>query len=164
MAAEVVDAAIVGSPVCFASYGHPLVYCYPAILIQRAAKLLNLRVEMFPGISSLDTLLLDLRIDFAADGLQMYEATDLLLRRKPIQNPRDISCVCKTTCSNFIRLSPITLVFSKTFPLLQSIVEPYPLETLAVELEHGPQGGNLYIPPLRHRPVEDHELFEKLTA
>jgi hypothetical protein len=91
MAAEVVDAAIVGSPVCFASYGHPLVYCYPAILIQRAAKLLNLRVEMFPGISSLDTLLLDLRIDFAADGLQMYEATDLLLRRKPIQN--DVPCI-----------------------------------------------------------------------
>src|SRR3954463_9070620 len=32
MAAEVINAAIVGSPVCFATYGHPLVYCYPAVL------------------------------------------------------------------------------------------------------------------------------------
>ncbi len=57
MAAEVVNAAISKPPVCFASYGHPLVYCYPATLIQRAAKLLDLRVEIFPGISALDTLL-----------------------------------------------------------------------------------------------------------
>src|SRR5467141_1290980 len=91
MAAEVINAAIARSPVCFATYGHPLVYCYPAILIQRAAKLLNLRVEAFPGISSLDTLFVDLGIDIAADGMQMYEATDLILRRRPIQN--DVTCI-----------------------------------------------------------------------
>src|SRR5260370_28320061 len=86
MAAEVINAAIARSPVCFATYGHPLVYCYPAILIQRAAKLLNLRVETFPGISSLDTLFVDLGIDAATDGLQMYETTDLLLRPRPLHN------------------------------------------------------------------------------
>jgi uncharacterized protein YabN with tetrapyrrole methylase and pyrophosphatase domain len=91
MAAEVVNAALTGSPVCFATYGHTLVYCYPATLIQRAAKLLDLRVKTFPGISALDALLVDLGIDFAADGMQIYEATDLLLRRRPLQN--DVSCV-----------------------------------------------------------------------
>jgi hypothetical protein len=44
-----------------------------------------------PGISSLDTLFVDLGIDAASDGLQMYEATDLLLRRRPLQN--DVPCI-----------------------------------------------------------------------
>jgi precorrin-3B methylase len=187
MAAEVVNAAIAGPPVCFASYGHPLVYCYPAVLIQRAAKLLNLRVKIFPGISSLDTLLVDLGIDFAADGLQMYEATDILLRHRPIQN--DVACVLwqanvvaeptyetdRRSAEHFLALQnyllefyppkhPVTLVFSKTFPLLRSIVETYQLDTLAAELERGPQGGNLYIPPLRKREIKDRDLLEKLTA
>ena len=187
MAAEVVNAAISKPPVCFASYGHPLVYCYPATLIQRAAKLLDLRVEIFPGISALDTLLVDLGIDFAADGLQIYEATDLLLRRRPLQN--DVPCVLwqadafgdpthttdRRAAEQFQRLQdyllefyrpehPITLVVSKTFPLLQSLVETYRLGALAAELERGPQAGTLYIPPLGRRSIEDHQLFEKLAA
>jgi hypothetical protein len=59
---------------------------------------------------------------------------------------------------------PVTLVVSKTFPLQESLVETYRLKTLAVELERGPQAGTLYIPPLRHRPIEDREVFEKLAA
>jgi precorrin-3B methylase len=187
MAAEVVNAAIAESPVCFASYGHPLVYCYPSILIQRAAKLLDLRVEILPGVSSLDTLMVDLGIDFAADGLQMYEATDVLLRRRPIQN--DVACVLwqanvvaepnyetsRRPAEHFLALQnyllefyppehPVTLVCSKTFPLLKSIVEAYKIGTLAADLGRGPQGGNLYIPPLRRREIQDQELLERLTA
>jgi precorrin-3B methylase len=187
MAAEVINAAIAGPPVCFATYGHPLIYCYPAVLIQRAAKLLDLRVETFPGISSLDTLLVDLGIDIATDGAQMYEATDLILRRRPIQN--DVSCILwqssvvadptyetdRRSAEHFLSLQnyllefyppehPITLVFSKTFPLLQSIVETYRVGTLAADLERGPQGGNLYIPPLRRRAIADQQLLGKLTS
>jgi precorrin-2 methylase len=187
MAAEVINAAITGPPVCFATYGHPLVYCYPAVLIQRAAKLLDLRVETFPGISSLDTLFVDLGIDVAADGVQMYEATDLILRRRPIQN--DVACILWQTnvvadptyetdrrpAEQFLSLQnyllefyppehSVTLVFSKTFPLLPSIVETFRLATLAADLERAPQGGNLYIPPLHKRAIEDYQLLEKLTA
>jgi precorrin-3B methylase len=187
MAAEVINAAIARSPVCFATYGHPLVYCYPAILIQRAAKLLNLRVEAFPGISSLDTLFVDLGIDAATDGLQMYETTDLLLRRRPLQN--DVPCILwqvnaiaeptyetdRRSADQFLPLQnyllefyppghPITLVLSKTFPLLGSTVETYRLGTLASDLERGPQSGNLYIPAVRRRAIVDYELLEKLTV
>jgi uncharacterized protein YabN with tetrapyrrole methylase and pyrophosphatase domain len=187
MAAEVINAAITGSPVCFATYGHPLVYCYPSILIQRAAKLLNLRVEGFPGISSLDTLFMDLGFDAATDGLQMYETTDLLLRRRPIQN--DVPCILwqvdaiaqptyETARRSADQFSPlqnyllefyppehrITLVLSKTFPLQESIVETYRLRTLATDLERGPQAGNLYIPPVRRRPIADYKLLDKLTG
>ena len=187
MAAEVINGAINDSPVCFATYGHPLVYCYPAILILRAAKLLNLRVEALPGISSLDTLFVDLGFDAATDGLQMYETTDLLLRRRPIQN--DVPCILwqvdaiarptyETDRRSADQFSPlqsyllqfypldhlITLVLSKTFPLQESIVETYRLGTLAADLERGPQSGNLYIPPVRRRAIADYQLLEKLTA
>ena len=60
MAAEVVSAAVADAPVCLATYGHPWVYCYPTTLITRAAPLLDLHVEVFPGISAFDTLLVDL--------------------------------------------------------------------------------------------------------
>jgi uncharacterized protein YabN with tetrapyrrole methylase and pyrophosphatase domain len=187
MAAEVINAALTKSPVCFATYGHPLVYCYPAILIQRAATLLDLRVEAFPGISSLDTLFVDLGIDAATDGLQMYETTDLLLRRRPIQN--DVPCVLwqvnaiaeptyetdRRSAKQFLALQDyllefyppehsVTLVLSKTFPLQESIVETYRVGTLAIDLERGPQSGNLYVPPLRRREIADYELLEKLTS
>jgi precorrin-3B methylase len=187
MAAAVVNAAIAGPPVCFATYGHPFVYCYPAILIQRTAKLLNLRVEVLPGISSLDTLFVDLGFDAATDGLQMYETTDLLLRRRPIQN--DVPCILwqvdaiakatyetgRRSADQFLPLQSyllefypaehrITLVLSKTFPLQASIVETYRLETLSTDLERGPQSGNLYIPPLSRRPIADHQLLQTLTV
>jgi uncharacterized protein YabN with tetrapyrrole methylase and pyrophosphatase domain len=187
MAAEVINSAIVDSPVCFATYGHPLVYCYPAILIQRAAKLLNLRIEILPGISSLDTLFVDLGIDAATDGLQMYETTDLLLRRRPIQ--QDVPCILwqvdaiaqptfettRRAADQFLPLQTyllqfyppehsVILVLSKTFPLQESIVKTYKLENLANDLERGPQSGNLYIPPISRRPIADHELLGKLTV
>jgi precorrin-3B methylase len=187
MAAEVVNAAIACPPVAFASYGHPMVYCYPTALIQRAAKILNLRVEVFPGVSALDTLLVDLGIDFADNGLQVYEATDLLLRRRPIQS--DVPCVLwqahvfadathqthRRATDQFIPLQdyllqfyppehPIKLVISKTFPILRSIVETYRVGTLAADLERGPQAGTLYIPPVTQRVIEDQQLFETLAA
>jgi len=188
MAAEVVSAAVVDSPVCLATYGHPWIYCYPTTLITRAAPLLGLRVEVFPGVSSFDTLLVDLGTDIALDGIQMYEATDLLLRRRPIQN--DVTCVIwqptvvgdptyraePYTAEQFeplqeylLRFYPadheVAIVTTKTYPLTRSVVQRLPLGELAVELERAPQVGTLYIPPLSERPVEDAELLEvMLTA
>ena len=188
MAAEVVSAAVAGSPVCLATYGHPWVYCYPTTLITRAAPLLGLHVEVFPGISSFDTLLVDLGIDIALNGIQMYEATDLLLRGRPIQS--DVTCVIwqptvvgdptspaqphtaeqfKPLQEYLLRFYPAdhgaAIVTTKTYPLTRSVVQRLQLDDLAVELERAPLVGTLYIPPLSERPVEDAELLEvMLTA
>ena len=188
MAAEVVSAAVANSPVCLATYGHPWVYCYPTTLITRAAPLLGLHVEVFPGVSSFDTLLVDLGTDIALSGIQMYEATDLLLRRRPIQN--DVTCVIwqptvvgdptyhaePYTVEQFtplqeylLRFYPadheVAIVTTKTYPLTRSLIQHLQLGDLAVELERAPKVGTLYIPPLSERPVEDDELLEvMLTA
>jgi uncharacterized protein YabN with tetrapyrrole methylase and pyrophosphatase domain len=185
MAAEVVAAAVDDPPVCFATYGHPWVYCYPTTLIHRAARILDLRFEAFAGISSLDTLLVDLSYDFSADGLQMYDATDLLLRRRPLQN--DVGCVLWQTTTfadpnyrrgpletgDFMELQnyllefyppghEVLIVHSRTHPALRSMIETYPLDNLAVGLATGPQG-TLFIPAIEQRPVADEAFFDQLT-
>jgi uncharacterized protein YabN with tetrapyrrole methylase and pyrophosphatase domain len=187
MAAEVVAAAVADAPVCLASYGHPWVYCYPTTLITRAAPLLGLHVEVFPGISAFDTLLVDLGTDIASNGVQMYEATDMLIRKRPIQS--DVDCViwqptivgdptyptAPATVAKFeplqdylLRFYPadheVALVASKTFPLMHSSVQRLPLRELASELERAPQVGTLYIPAVSPRPVEDADLMETMLV
>jgi uncharacterized protein YabN with tetrapyrrole methylase and pyrophosphatase domain len=187
MASEVVAAAVSEPPVCLASYGHPWVYCYPTTLITRAAPLLGLHVEVFPGVSSFDTLLVDLGIDIAANGVQMYEATDLLLRRRPLQN--DVTCiiwqptvvgdptyrVAPYTAEQFRPLQDYLLRFysadhdaaivtNRTYPLTRSVVQQVELAGLAAALEQAPRVGTLYIPPVAERPVVDHELLEVMLA
>ena len=187
MAATVVSAALTETPVCLAVYGHPWIYCYPTTLICRAAPLLNLHVEVFPGISSFDTMLVDLGTDIAIGGVQMYEATDLLLRQRPIQN--DVTCLIwqativgdptypdhphgveqfKPLEEYLLRFYPVdhetTLVMTKTFPLLRSIVQRFPLNELAAELARAPQVGTLYIPPASERPILNTELLNRMIA
>ncbi len=187
MAAEVIAAAVEQPPVCLATYGHPWVYCYPTTLIMRAAPLLGLHVEVLPGVSSFDTLLVDLGIDIASTGIQMYEATDVLLRRRPLQT--DVACVIwqptvvgdptyhpdPYTAHQFMPLQEYllgiypadhegVLVTTKTFPLTRSVVQRLPLGELAAGLEHAPPVATLYIPPVGERPVEDEDLLEVMLA
>ena len=187
MAAEVVSAAVEDPPVCLATYGHPWVYCHPTTLITEAAPLLGLRVEVFPGISAFDTLLVDLGTDIAFNGIQMYEATDLLIRRRPLQN--DVACLIwqptvalDPTCPSraypaeqFLPLRDyllsfysadheVALVTSKTHPLTRSVVKRLPLGELAAELAGEPGVGTLYIPPLVERDIADTGLMEVMST
>jgi len=187
MAAEVVGAAVADPPVCLATYGHPWVYCYPTTLITRAAPHLGLHVEVFPGISAFDTLIVDLGMDIADNGIQMYEATDLLLRRRPLQN--DVNCVIwqptvvgDPTCpadwyepEQFMPLQryllgfyppdhEVALVTTKTFPLTRSAVERMPLADLAARLAGAPGVGTLFIPARAERPVEDPALMHVMET
>lgn len=90
MTSLVVDAALDHPPVTFALYGHPLVYALPPFIVIAAAEAPGLRVKVLPGISSLDAMFADLRFDPCTQGVQMYEATDVLLRKRPIQP--DVPC------------------------------------------------------------------------
>jgi hypothetical protein len=138
---------------------------------------------VFPGISAFDTLLVDLGTDIAFNGVQMYEATDLLLRRRPIQS--DVTCVIwqptvvgdptypdkPYTSEQFKPLQDYLLAFyppdheaslvmTKTFPLTESVVHRLKLGDLAEELQNAPAVGTLYIPALNPRPVADTDLME----
>lgn len=186
MASMVVAAAREEAPVCFATYGHPKIYCHPSTLIQRAAKVLNLRTAVFAGVSSIDVLFADLGVDPGFDGLQMYDATDLVVRRRPLQT--DVSCVIMQApvvlqpynkpglpgLDNLRALQNYLLEFypaehnavlatSRTHPLLESIRQKIPLGKLALSLQQSSNLATLFIPPVKHREVADRSLAAKLA-
>lgn len=185
VASQVVAAALADPPVCFATYGHPTMYCYPTTLIQRAAMVLDLKVRVLPGLSFLDTLLSDLGVDPGFDGLQVYEATDLLVRRRPLQ--LDVACVitqAPTVADAFNRPGTrslenltmlqdyllgyypadhqATLVTSKPHPLLEPLIQPVALASLAAALVSANQLGTLFIPPVSHREIADPALADRI--
>lgn len=69
--------------VCVAFYGHPTMFVLPTRLAVRMAKNEGHGANILPGVSSLDCLLADLCVR-ASDGIQILEATELLLRRRAV--------------------------------------------------------------------------------
>lgn len=187
MASEVVSFALAAPPVCFATYGHPTMYCYPTTLIQRAAMVLDLKIEVLPGLSFLDTLLTDVGVDPGFDGLQLYEATDLLVRRRPLQP--DVSAVItqapvvanpynrpgerrldhvkllQTYLATFYPIThQVALVTSAPHPLLDTQIQMVPLGSLAAALLTANQLCTLFIPPVNHRAIADQELANSMRV
>ena len=82
-AARIMQSVRAGQRVCAAFYGHPGMVVDPARLAIDAARAEGFAARMLPAVSSFDSLMADLGFD-PIGGCQMYEATDVLLRRRPI--------------------------------------------------------------------------------
>ena len=186
MAARVVSAALEHAPVVFAMHGHPLVFTYPPFLIRDLGKALGLEVEFQPGISAFDAILAELGVDPCPAGLQMFEATDLLLRARPLMDdvPALIwqignveSCLHTARRSrperfarlrdHLLRTYPSThlakAIYCSPHPMMRSVVHEVAigeLPNLAADLH---AGYSLWIPALRQRPIADLELLEQIT-
>jgi hypothetical protein len=80
---EEVDA---GKHVCVVFYGHPGVFVDPGPEMMRRASDSGVKAIMLPGISAADALYADLGLDPGRDGIQMFSATDFLLRRRVIDD------------------------------------------------------------------------------
>jgi uncharacterized protein YabN with tetrapyrrole methylase and pyrophosphatase domain len=184
MTAKVIEAALDHPPVTFALYGHPLVFAWPPFQILKVASLLGLRTKILPGISAMDCLFVDLKLD-PSGGLQMYEATDLLLRQRPLQP--DIPCfiwqigavetrLYSQSTSKPERFSRIrnyllkyypsdhevTAVYSSSFPLAPSLLTTFALKDIEMYAQDLSSGVTLYIPPVQVRPLVDYELLKDL--
>ena len=72
---QAVIAAMEGNDtVSFVVNGHPLIYNLPVRIIAREARKRGYRVNVLPGISSIDTMLMQLGIEIGSSGLQVYDA------------------------------------------------------------------------------------------
>lgn len=187
MAATVVNAALDHPPVTFAIHGHPLVGVHAPFLVMELAHALELRVEVLPGVSALDALLADLRLDPVIHGLQMYEATDLMLRRRPLQP--DVPAVLwqigplETALHTMRRSRPerfmrfvaylrqfypprheVVALYSAPHPLLPPTLLRFPLEEMGSHADQIHTGFTLYVPPVSSRPVLDPGLLQKLHS
>ena len=187
MAISVIDAALDHPPVTFAIHGHPLVAVHAPFLVMELAQALDLRVEVLPGISGIDTVMADLRIDPVVDGVQMYEATDLLLRRRPLQP--DVPAIIWQigpieTALHTMRVSrperfhrfvvhlrqfyparhEVAAIYCSPHPLLPSNILRFALEDMPQHAEEIHAGFTLYVPPSGSRPVFDWDLAGKIHS
>jgi hypothetical protein len=187
MAARVIDAALDHAPVTFAIHGHPLVAAHPPFLVLELARALDLRVAVLPGISALDTILADLRIDPVVHGIQMYEATDLLLRRRPLQpdvpaiiwqiGPLEtglhsmrvsLSQRFERFVGHLLKFYPsrheAVAIYCSPHPVMPPSVLRFALEDMGRHAAAIHAGFTLYLPPSQSRPVLDADLLQKLYS
>lgn len=77
---------------CFVTYGHPLFLSSSALNVAKKLKnnIDSAEVTIMPGVSSLDCLFCDMEIDPGSNGLQAYEATDMLLYDKDFNINTDL--------------------------------------------------------------------------
>lgn len=74
-----------GPEVAVVSYGHPMVFDDSTLDLVKISKQKGFSCRVLPAISCLDTLCIDLGIDYGA-GLQLFEATQLVEDEIPV-NP-----------------------------------------------------------------------------
>jgi uncharacterized protein YabN with tetrapyrrole methylase and pyrophosphatase domain len=188
MAAVIVDAALSRSPVTFAEYGHPLVLAQPSVLAVRAATRLGLRTRVLPAVSALDCLFADLGIDPVQAGLQMHEATELLLYKRPLV-PQMATIIWqvgtletrlytggkKSLPERLVRFRdyligyypPGHIVFSvasSTDPQSPPTIHRFRIDELPARSDLLHTGTTLYIPPASQPSIADDDLMSQLTS
>jgi uncharacterized protein YabN with tetrapyrrole methylase and pyrophosphatase domain len=187
MAAKVLEAALSHPPVSFALQGHPVVGATAPGLVVRAAELLGMKVKVLPGISAMDCLFAELLLDPVVDGLQIFEATDLLLRQRPLQTDAPAliwqvgaveSCLYKARGSRPERFSrlrgylleyyppehPVTALHAATHPLAATERHTFPLGEIEAQARLLHAGVTLFVPALGRRPIVDTSLLEVLDS
>jgi len=175
------------APITFALYGHPMVFVSPTQFVLDRAEEEGLRTEVRPGISAVDCLYCDLALDPARNGIQMFEATDLLLREFDLTPdvPAFIWQVgaletglhtdADSTPARFTRFREylrqfypddhtVHLCQTATYPISES--ERIEVELGEFETLHDRINGlqTLYVPPTRERPTQNDELAEKALS
>jgi precorrin-3B methylase len=187
IAATVVDAALSHPPVTLAVHGHPTVAVYAPVLIKDMATLLGLEVDIQPGISAMDTVLANLGVDPCINGIQMYEATDLLLRNRPLQP--DVPALIwqignletrlhSTRTSRPERFTQFIAHLRRFYPGEHRVIAVYSApgtdegpDRIDCKLEALPEfaarihaGHSLFIPAIGQRPVCDRQLLDKIDS
>lgn len=177
------EAASREDTVVFLTYGHPLVFVKPTRQIVERADERDLEVEIVPGISSFDCLYADLLLDPAKDGLQIFDATDLLLREFDL-DPHvptfllqigSVETVYYSTKQNephrFTRIKEYlgqfypddhTMFLTQSAPFESSESKQIPIELREFEEMHDRINNihTLYIPPIEEKSVVNEELEE----
>lgn len=187
IAAQVIDDATSESePVTLALYGHPTVGVSPSTLVQKKAADTDVDVEFVPGVSSIGCMFTDLGID-PFDGLQMYEATDMLIHEYELNS--DVPLLLfqiggvetvlhsenESDRARFDRLKDfllqyypndheVTLIRSATYPFSDPDVTVVNLGNFESIAEDVTKLHSLYVPRASAKEVENEALAGELTS
>lgn len=176
------------APVTFALYGHPMVFVSPSKFVLDEAPDRGLAVEVQPGISAMDCIYADVNFDPARNGVQMFEASDLLLREWEL-NPEVPTMIWQVGAvetamyvkdwsepERFTRFREylqqfypddheVRLLQTATYPLAESQQVTVPLDEFETKHELIDRGMYiLYVPPVEKREFRNEELLEKFES
>ncbi|TWB68727.1 precorrin-6B methylase 1 [Nitrospirillum amazonense] len=104
-------------------YGHPGFYVAPARLALTTAKAEGYDTCLLPGVSSLDYLFADLRVDPSQSGYQAMEATDFLLRNRPLVTSGHVVLMQVGPVGDLFR--PVTDNLERRAILFERLIEIY---------------------------------------
>ncbi|MDP2025623.1 SAM-dependent methyltransferase [Sulfuriferula sp.] len=181
MSNMVIEGAIRNGPVAFGLYGHPTVFAFPPFVVKEVAESLGLTVDVIPGISSMDCIFAELMIDPANCGLQMFEATDLLLTRKQLQtdvqtliwqvgvletglystkpsSPKRYEKFIEYLSQYFPLHHPCTAIYCTDHPALPSSIYRFPLGKMGEFSEQLHGGFTIFLPPVTPPQIVDTAL------
>jgi hypothetical protein len=79
-----------GKVVCSVFYGHPGVFVTPTHEAIKVAQAEGYSARMLPGVSATDCLYADLAFNPSEDGIQFYEATDLLVYNRVLHPENNV--------------------------------------------------------------------------
>ncbi len=188
MAAAALAAALEAPPAAFALYGHPMLLSLPSSICLRAAPQLGIRVRTLVAVSAFDCLMSDLGLDPVGMGVQMHEATDVLLYDRRLDpsiatvlwqvgvlgtrlhagaassTPERLQMLVDHLLRFYPGTHPATLVAS-------SVVPDQPAEIHRTSVELLPEASSLisvattmYLPPAPDQAVVNPELASRLTS
>lgn len=180
MVARTLECLAQHETVVVAYYGHPGFFVYPSHRAIELARNAGHETIMLPGISSLDCMIADLGLNVAS-GLQVFEATDLMIRERSIDTGSHVMIlqVCSvgdvwysfdgfdhrhlgSLRDYLLQLYPpeflVTGYFASQLPLAEPRISQIALDDLTLETIKAVS--TLYIPPLRSRPVHLERLRE----
>lgn len=172
-----------GNDVCVVSYGHPGLFAYPMHEAIRVARREGFPAEMLPGISSVDCVITDLGLDPGTDGMQIFDASDFLLRRRSFDTATALVLlqIAVTGDPSYQRrydrygLAALIALLAKRYGAGHKAVvyeaSPYPMSRPSIQRvtvagitkADVSAGSTLYVPP--KAPLRfDHALWRRLEA
>jgi uncharacterized protein YabN with tetrapyrrole methylase and pyrophosphatase domain len=189
--ARIAETVIAGTKkyahVCFLVPGHPLIYVTTSSLILEGAQRLGVKATVLPGISALDTMIIQLRLEIGRYGLQVFESNRFVyLAFKP--DPRVplfllqpgaigtgfITAQRKNRARRFeilrdclLRYYPpehrCFLLVSKFDPKLRSVKRSITIRGIPRHADLIDYSTSLFIPPSADFQIVDHDFYARLT-
>jgi precorrin-3B methylase len=170
-----------------APYGHPSIFVSPTRLIQEEGPKHGLRVKVVPGISAIDCIFAEIGLDPGTNGVQMYEASDFLLRKfepnpyVPLflwqigaietglysmkkSKPERFSRIRQYLESFYPKSHILYLLRTATYPFTNSEQHGFQLKNFEKQHYKIDPVHTLYIPPVDTKEVADKDLANNMVS
>jgi uncharacterized protein YabN with tetrapyrrole methylase and pyrophosphatase domain len=165
--------------ICFLMYGHPTFFSSVVAEITKSISFEKVLIQIMPGISAIDCLFSDLRIDPGKKGLQSYDATEFILYDEifsttshlvlwqiaiigefGIINNSEINVNCQKKAMEIL-ISKLIKHYPRDHRVSLYVASQYPsveFELKSIELQklniiNIPRLATLYVPPLKEKTL-----------